>query len=76
MTNKEEIHFMYQFFFVQLLHSKYLSTREQLDVKCKQTELLDASNFDLEQELAIQRRENDKNRQQIKEFVNVNYSKC
>ncbi len=67
---------MYQFLFVQLLHSKYLSTREQLDVKCKQTELLDASNFDLEQELAIQRRENDKNRQQIKEFVDVNDSKC
>ena len=57
------------------MHSKYLSTREQLELKCKQAELLDASNFDLEQELAIQRRENDKNRQQIKEFVDVNHSK-
>ncbi len=48
-----------------------LSTREQLDAKCKQTEILDANNFDLEQELAIQRRENEKNRQHIKELFDL-----
>jgi len=56
------------FFSLKLLHTKFLSTREELDAKCKQTEILDATNFDLEQELAIQRRENEKNRQHIKEF--------
>jgi chromosome segregation ATPase len=56
---------------MKLLHTKFLSTREQLDAKCKQTEILDATNFDLEQELAIQRRENDKNRQHIKELCDL-----
>lgn len=41
--------------------------REQLDEKCKQSDLLDATNYDLEQELAKQRRENLQNRKQIKE---------
>jgi len=58
-------------FFLKLLHTKFLSTREELDAKCKQTEILDATNFDLEQELAIQRRENEKNRQHIKEFGGI-----
>lgn len=41
--------------------------REQFDEKCKQSDLLDAANYDLEQELASQRRENLQNRKQIKE---------
>jgi len=56
---------------MKLLHTKFLSTREQLDAKCKQTEILDATNFDLEQELTIQRRENEKNRQHIKKLVDL-----
>ncbi|CAF1035853.1 unnamed protein product [Rotaria sp. Silwood1] len=56
---------------IKLLHAKFLSTREQLDTKCKQTEILDAANFDLEKELAIQRRENEKNRQHIKELSDL-----
>ncbi|CAF4602372.1 unnamed protein product [Rotaria magnacalcarata] len=51
----------------KLLHAKLESTREELDTKCKQTETLDAANFDLEQELARQRRENEINRQRIQE---------
>lgn len=51
-----------------MLNTKLLSTREQFEAKCKHMELLDAVNFDLEQELAMQRRDNDKNRQQIKEL--------
>ena len=43
-------------------------------MKCKQAEFVDATNFDLEQELAVQRRENAKNRQQIKEFVHAHES--
>lgn len=46
---------------------KLESTREQLDGKCKQTEVLDATNFDLERELAVQRRENERHQQRIKE---------
>ena len=42
-----------------------------MNVKCKQTEMLDATNFDLEQEVAVLRRENGKNQQQIKEFVDA-----
>jgi len=56
---------------MNLLHTKFLSTREQLDAKCKQTEILDATNFDLEQELTIQRRENEKNRQHIKKLIDL-----
>ncbi|CAF2637392.1 unnamed protein product [Rotaria sp. Silwood2] len=56
---------------VKLLHAKFLSTREQFDTKCKQTEFLDAANFDLEKELALQRRENEKNRQRIKELFDL-----
>lgn len=44
-------------------------------MKCKQTEMLDATNFDLEQEVAILRRENGKNHQQIKEFVDLHSRK-
>ena len=44
-----------------------MAVREQLDAKCKQTEVLDATNFDLEQELAFERHENAKNRQHVKE---------
>ena len=46
---------------------KLESTREQLETKCKQTELLDATNLDLERELVQQRQENEKHRQRIKE---------
>ncbi|CAF0926512.1 unnamed protein product [Rotaria sordida] len=56
---------------IKLLHAKFLSTREQLDAKCKQTELFDAANFDLEKELSLQRRENEKNRQHIKELFDL-----
>ncbi|CAF2141826.1 unnamed protein product [Rotaria magnacalcarata] len=56
---------------MKLLHAKYLSTREQLDTKCKQTEILDAANFDLEQELTSQRRDNEKNQQRIKELLDL-----
>jgi len=56
---------------MKLLHTKFLSTREELDAKRKQTEMLDATNFDLEQELTIQRRENEKNRQHIKELFDL-----
>ncbi|UJR22214.1 hypothetical protein I4U23_025278 [Adineta vaga] len=55
----------------KLLHSKYLAVREQLDAKCKHNELLDATNFDLEQELALQRHENEKNRQHVKELFDL-----
>ncbi len=51
----------------QLLHAKLESTREQLETKCKQTEVLDAINFDLERELAQQRRDSERDRQRIKE---------
>jgi hypothetical protein len=47
------------------------STREQLENKCKQTEVLDATNFDLERELAEQRRENERHHQRLKEYVNI-----
>ena len=57
--------FQIKFRSFQLLHAKFVSTREQLDVKCKQTEVLDAANFDLEQEVTLQRRENEKSRQHI-----------
>ncbi|CAF0929439.1 unnamed protein product [Adineta steineri] len=56
---------------MKLLHSKFIYIREQFDVKCKQIELLDATNFDLEQELALQRHENEKNRQHIKELFDL-----
>ncbi|CAF3419969.1 unnamed protein product [Rotaria sp. Silwood1] len=55
----------------KLLHAKLESTREQLDTKCKQTEILDASNIDLERELARQRRENEINRQRIQELSDL-----
>ncbi|CAF3003928.1 unnamed protein product [Rotaria sp. Silwood2] len=55
----------------KLLHAKLESTREQLDTKCKQTEVLDATNFDLERELARQRRENEINRQRIQELSDL-----
>ncbi|CAM2719952.1 unnamed protein product [Rotaria socialis] len=55
----------------KLLHAKLESTREELDTKCKQTETLDAANFDLEQELARQRRENEINRQRIQELSDL-----
>lgn len=48
---------------------KLESTREQLEAKCKQTEVLDAINIDLERELAQQRRDNERDRQRIKEYV-------
>lgn len=48
---------------------KLESTREQLEAKCKQTEVLDAMNIDLERELAQQRRDNKRDRQRIKEYV-------
>ena len=50
-----------------MLEAKCLSTREQLDEKCKQSDVLDAANYDLEQELVAQRRDNDKNRHHIRE---------
>lgn len=55
--------------FLQLLHVKLESTREQLEAKCKQTEVLDAMNIDLERELAQQRRDSERDRQRIKEYV-------
>ena len=48
---------------------KLESTREQLEAKCKQTEVLDAINIDLERELAQQRRDHERDRQRIKEYV-------
>lgn len=54
-------------FFVKILQAKFVSTREQLDEKSRQSEILDAANYDLEQELSAQRLDNEKNRQQIKE---------
>lgn len=66
------LHYFDHFDFVfQLLHVKLESTREQLENKCKQTEVLDATNFDLERELAEQRRENERHQQRIKEYVNI-----
>ncbi|CAF1256789.1 unnamed protein product [Rotaria sordida] len=56
---------------IKLLHAKLESTREQLDTKCKQTEILDAANFDLERELARQRRDNEINRQRIQELSDL-----
>ncbi|CAF1099821.1 unnamed protein product [Adineta steineri] len=56
---------------IKLLHVKLESTREQLDTKCKQTEILDATNFDLERELAQQRRDNERERQRIKELSDL-----
>jgi len=56
---------------IKLLHAKLESTREQLDTKCKQTEILDATNFDLERELAQQRRDNERDRQHIKELSDL-----
>ncbi|CAF0953330.1 unnamed protein product [Adineta ricciae] len=56
---------------IKLLHAKLESTREQLDSKCKQTELLDATNFDLERELLQQRRENERERQRVKELSDL-----
>ncbi|CAF0771246.1 unnamed protein product [Adineta ricciae] len=56
---------------MKLLHSKYLALREQLEAKCKQNELLDAANVDLEQELRLQRHENEKNRQHVKELFDL-----
>jgi chromosome segregation ATPase len=56
---------------IKLLHAKLESTREQLETKCKQTEVLDATNFDLERELAQQRRDNERDRQRIKELSDL-----
>jgi len=56
---------------IKLLHVKLESTREQLENKCKQTEVLDATNFDLERELAEQRRENERHQQRIKELTDL-----
>lgn len=56
---------------IKLLHIKLESTREQLDNKCKQTELLDATNFDLERELIQQRRDTERDRQRIKELTEL-----
>ncbi|UJR26907.1 hypothetical protein I4U23_008217 [Adineta vaga] len=56
---------------IKLLHTKLESTREQLDTKCKQTEILDATNFDLERELAQQRRDNERERQRVKELSDL-----
>lgn len=56
---------------IKLLHVKLESTREQLETKCKQTEILDANNFDLERELAEQRRENERQQQRIKELTDL-----
>lgn len=57
---------------IKLLHIKLESTREQLETKCKQAELLDAANLDLERELIQQRQENERSRQRIKELAESN----